>query len=675
MRLFIPSFFLFFSPFTTFPSPLRPSLTVTSHANKKTMDSASTRFFYSPEFAAVLGPHLDKNVTATLSRTCRYFKAVFEPWLYHNFKFSSVYSCDQIIPSPASVRVLSRNVQYFRRLTVGQKEITYLFNCFVTAETAGNSDTATAAVGHFEILSSSPRAPSLRFPLTPLLEEPYLNCAIIPLPPMSRLTHLELNLMLSPSNEQILRKEIITFAQTIPLQKSCWIIQHCSSRLTSLKCSHVPILNHDEMQLLVATIQGISCLQNLDLFICAKKDVRETGLHELFFRLPEGVKTCRLEGHVSVFGGYHWERIQQEEGELEEDKIGEDGHELDITVFPHCKESLVNLTRFDPWSMSASTHDEVLAVFDHCPNIKRLMVPNVAMPNSQDLTTLARSISNRCPHIRILSSPAFDANETFFFSFMEAITPQQLQKVYIRAPGHTVPHGVTRAAFLRHSASLRVVDVRYAVEMTSTNLRAILEICEGLEVFRALTGVHSRDKCMTLADAISVPWVASKTIRHLEITIELPATPQTPYYQRPAPVILSDEETLQFADLERFYRKIGSLTALEYLDLRAVFRWCSYSRSFTEKNSFPAMLNLPDINTGEPGYLNLLCGWTRLKTLRGSVKMDTYETMASVGEQEVEWFLQHWPALERVRFFSKVEDVRDGFLRFEKERPNVLLSC
>ncbi|KAG0288491.1 hypothetical protein BGZ96_007747, partial [Linnemannia gamsii] len=111
--------------------------------------------------------------------------------------------------------------------------------------------------------------------------------------------------------------------------------------------------------------------------------------------------------------------------------------------------------------------------------------------------------------------------------------------------------------------------------MSSMNLRTILEICEGLEVFRTHSDQRSRDTFLTLVDAISVPWAASKTIRHLEITIELPATPQIPYYRRPVPIVLSEMETLQFADLERFYRKIGSLTALEFLDLRAVIEGSS----------------------------------------------------------------------------------------------------
>lgn len=104
---------------------------------------------------------------------------------------------------------------------------------------------------------------------------------------------------------------------------------------------------------------------------------------------------------------------------------------------------------------------------------------------------------------------------------------------------------------------------------------------------------------LTISDAIPVSWTCKK-IRHLEITFGLPEVSRDPYYARVTPVVLPEEERQQFADLERFYRQIGSLVALEYLDIRAVRvdiegNATGSTGMSTCKCVFPAMLNLPDL--------------------------------------------------------------------------------
>lgn len=67
-----------------------------------------------------------------------------------------------------------------------------------------------------------------------------------------------------------------------------------------------------------------------------------------------------------------------------------------------------------------------------------------------------------------------------------------------------------------------------------------------------------------------------------------------------------------------------------------------------------------------------MSGWTRLKELRGSARVDTEAGRVTVGEKEVDWFLKHWPALERVGFFPDPMILKE-FRKLEEARPEFSL--
>ncbi|KAK3841467.1 MAG: hypothetical protein J3R72DRAFT_491365 [Linnemannia gamsii] len=65
----------------------------------------------------------------------------------------------------------------------------------------------------------------------------------------------------------------------------CWLIQQCP-QLTHLKLDKVTILDNKEMQLLVATIQGMTRLREPDLHMCAKEGVWQAWSVRLLLALP-----------------------------------------------------------------------------------------------------------------------------------------------------------------------------------------------------------------------------------------------------------------------------------------------------------------------------------------------------------------------------------------------------
>lgn len=77
--------------------------------------------------------------------------------------------------------------------------------------------------------------------------------------------------------------------------------------------------------------------------------------------------------------------------------------------------------------------------------------------------------------------------------------------------------------------------------------------------------------------------------------------------------------------------------------------------------SFPAMLNLADTETGQPGYLHHMAGLRDLTDLQGSVCADTAETIVTMGWAEAAWMDEHWPRLERAWFFENAGGVTEPF--------------
>ncbi|KAG9062399.1 hypothetical protein KI688_005314 [Linnemannia hyalina] len=668
------------------------------------MEAASIRYFNIPELADALGQRLDKRTISSLVATSHHFKTLFEPWLYHELTLSYLDNNGKLLKSTDSIRALSRNVQHVRWLMCDQEEIGFLFNCLLAGqeeeeeEVAASETTAgdlAAAVDGADMgassLSRTTTTTTPRPSWIPELETSPSDTVIVPLPPMHCLAYLELNLMpLGSLHWPSYRLPASASSARTTLRQTCWIIQQCPN-LVALELVHVPVQDSKDMRLLSATIQGVVGLQSLHLFVRAEERVWREGTPGLFFGLGKCVKACKLFSSDAMNPECYWDLMDagRPADEIEED--------LDLPEIRRREGPLINLTKFVAWGMERSTtSDEILAVFRHCPNIRTLKVPSISL-GQKELTRLATGIAACCPHIRTLS--VLDTTDGYLLTrLMEVMAAHTLEKVKLTNFEYQVDPMTTRLIFANHARSLRTIDLRYTVDMSSKNMATILELCEVLEEFKKHADSSSGDDFITLQDAVSVNW-ACRRIRHLELTIGIPEDlAPVPYYARleeeeeeeERPLVLSDEEQKQFTKLEKLYTQLGSLIDLEYLDLRAIeyvdpnndqvqttesppapFDNHS-SDDGTHYNTFPAMLSLPNPETGKPGYLDLLRGWTKLKDLRGSVSVETDEASVTVGDKEVDWFLDHWPMLERVNFFSGLV-VMDKFSRLEDARPDLNL--
>ncbi|KAF9275218.1 hypothetical protein BGZ88_002466, partial [Linnemannia elongata] len=481
------------------------------------MEAASKRYFNIPELADALGQRLDKGTISSLVATSRHLKTLFEPWLYHELTLSYLDNSGRLLKSADSLRALARNVQHVRWLMCDQEEIGFLFNCLLAGQEAAAAETTddlAATVDGADIgtlsLSATPRPRWV-----PALEtSPPSGTVIIPLPPMHCLTYLEVNLMpLGSIHWPAYRFPKSASSARKTLRQTCWIIQQCPN-LLALELVHVPVQDSKDMRLLSTTIQGILGLQSLHLFDLADD----------------------------------WQGIEEDEKNEEE---------LDIPEIRRREEPLVNLTKFVAWGMDGSTTTDVLTVFDHCPNVRILKVPSVSF-EQKELTSLATSITTRCPHIRTLSL-LDNEDGKLLLRLMEVMPANTLQKVKLNNFEYLLYPMTSRQIFANHAQSLKIVDLRYTMYLSSQDMLTILEVCVALEEFKKHPNLDSGDDFMTLQDAVSIPW-ASKRIRHLELTIGIPDDfGHSPYYARlkRIPLVLSYNEQRQFTQLEKLYTQLG----------------------------------------------------------------------------------------------------------------------
>lgn len=157
------------------------------------------------------------------------------------------------------------------------------------------------------------------------------------------------------------------------------------------------------------------------------------------------------------------------------------------------------------------------------------------------------------------------------------------------------------------------------------------------------------------------------------------------FYSCGLPIGLTESEQERMSLLQKLYRQLGSLSFLETpktfvatMPHRGVNYCCC---------SFPGMLALEDKDKGRSGFLGLFGGLKNLKELVGSVSAFTRETRLALGLAEMEWIVEQWPKLERIKLeppghpkFRKHEGCRtrsdDGCLHWlQSQRPKLKVRC
>ncbi|KAG0376950.1 hypothetical protein BGX24_006957 [Mortierella sp. AD032] len=473
------------------------------------------------------------------------------------------------------------------------------------------------------------------------------------------------------------------------IQQVAWILLQ-SPNLVDIDMNNIDLKDVRDIQALPTVIHGLSKLQKLRIHVSLPRDEWAFLGSTLFFSCPPSLRY--------IWIGMYYNGARHNDGDPEQFAI--------TPTPPRRQEPLCELRSFYIQELLSTTTDEFLSHFQHFPALEELHVPKLS-GTMMSFATVAQFITSHCPNLHSITQANYQRGSytPISLKITEIMAPQTIRKLNcIQYLEETARLQDLSNLFRRHSTTFRSIELSPCWGIRSSTLRTILCECRALEEFVVIQAETHNHCGIDLADAVAAPWACtnlerlflvvnildcnefsspSATMTAAETTISgqkkevdntvngdrvevMSTEPWRPYYARKAPIVLTAKEEEQFRLLEMFYRQLGALTQLEFLCLKAKLDtdftveeeeeepWLTYQR-----HSMPAMLSLGDVTTNRPGFLHLFSKWKRLKSLFGSVALDTAETLRTVGLTEVQFMVAQWPKLNQVEFMLGMEE-EDG---------------
>ncbi|KAG0366663.1 hypothetical protein BGX24_003602 [Mortierella sp. AD032] len=317
-----------------------------------------------------------------------------------------------------------------------------------------------------------------------------------------------------------------------------------------------------------------------------------------------------------------------------------------------------------PLNPSKEAYLVVRSFLEYCPAVEILSLPYANGANS-GIKNIIEDIGELCPFLSSVSFPS-DHLVEHMMRIMEVLPAGRLKTISAR---YTTVLDTPRIglALARHSTSLRQIEWTSNAQVESAVIQAVLTTCRSLQVFR----VHARKEMGTggflLAHAVDREWVC-KDIRELGLQMSITRDGMNPaYMDDPSKATWTEDHHQHWEDLGMFYTQIGSLTHLQVLSVEAMGWQTSIynpnrgSALSPSKACLPGLLALGDVATGQIGYLEKFAGLNRLKELRGSFAWTHKDTVARMGMREVDWFVEHLPALKLATFGYSSENPRFAY--------------
>ncbi|KAG0073086.1 hypothetical protein BGZ89_012154 [Linnemannia elongata] len=617
--------------------------------------AAAKCFFAIQDLVDTLAPLLHVQDISRLMQTSRNMQEHWQPLLYRTINMTYYSRGKRLLRSADSKLALGRNVRHVRLLKLGLAEMVYLFNSMVA----------------FIDIASPDAGSEIRPAWLPLPDRATFH--VVPLPCMAQLKQLEVFFDRSKDNTMCPYRMPSINNSRANLAQVCWIAAR-SPNLVDLNLKSIAIKDERGLRLLMTTLTGLSRLRTFRLSLVAKASQWRHWGSAIFFSCPTAIQKIQIDmqdiaadQYLASADSIH-ERDRTDRNHGFNGGIDEDDSEVESPTLR--TERLINLKELALWEMDKSTTaQDIVALFIHCPSIETLTLSNIR--GSYDTEIVAQFVGELCPRLRQISCREWRGEgqtKQLPFRIMSAIPEHGLQEINCHSSSFILNDAVARKSFARHSITLETVVFDTCVGVNSQSLAVILAECPNLVVLQVTWSHIYKGPALHLEDAISAPWGSNK-FRRLSLTIGIPVIHPTdaserPYYMQKGPVVLTEAETERFALLEKFYKQIGSLHELEFLDLRVdmvnalgeVFDDTTY-----EQLSFPGLLSLGNKRTGRVGYLDLLSGLNKLKELRGSVYARTDETEKTMGLREIVWIDQFWPRLELAEFLFENEPVSEPF--------------
>ncbi|KAF9088347.1 hypothetical protein BGX23_007422 [Mortierella sp. AD031] len=639
------------------------------------MTTTCASFFTLPELIAYLAPFLASQDLIQLTRTNHSLNTLCTPFLWTSLDLlHSNTIATRLLASPEGLQAFRNNVNTIRAVYWKPDFSWYYFNALL-AHLNNHNNSAPAGQGEGNNNEAIISTEALTHVEWGRMETPS-PFPVEPLPPLRRLTFLK-------ALTDDIGNHSPSYHSGAHALQTFWLVRLNSSTLVHLKLLTLDMESHHVVRDLCRTISGLLHLRTLELDTLTPNHLSFQHLAAIVFSCPASLvelifksvfATPSNNGLPDPVGG-DWD-FEQGPLTLREEPL----YQLKTLQFPAL--------------FTGYQSPFLCSILEHCPALEHLRIPSLV--DSKTSQKVAETIGRHCPRLHHLSMPMpFQDNKgVTVMSIMEAIPPQQLRtfSLYVYLDDH--PNRMM-AAWTRHSETLQTIELMDCRRLKSSTLRTALMNCRTLERLE-VTEFYPSKSCILLEDAVVERW-ASTRIRSLSIAVKMSSDGGNPaYLTDPSMETWTDQDHAHWEMLGRFYTQIGSLTELEYLDLRSAASTPSPTEidpnatqeTPLESTCLPGLLALDDSSSGQIGYLSKLSGLIKLKELRGSIvctkkEDEGEETRVTMSKREVEWFVDNLPALKVAHFLPRGGRHGNTFVFFRApevleplrwHRPELILS-
>lgn len=601
------------------------------------MTMACERFIAIPELLASLVRFLSRTDLIRLASTNHTIYTDCSPLLWQSLDLLQDPSCSsRLLDSQEGLQALSDNHDLVRTVAWGTDFSSHYFQALLVYlnTTPALQSVPTDALLHEDWGSMRIPAAASVTPLPPLLGLERLTACMPKILPTKRLSEPQ---------------EIQSF--NCYLHQNLWLTRLNHQTLTYLDCNQMLFESPRAVRDLCRTISQLTHLRTLrlatqsHLFYAKQREV----LQAIFFSCPTSLVQLFLK-HMQVAYSNPLPTMDPVEGDLDFDQ-----GPLIMTTEP--------LPRLKRLSLSCRPHVDLVAdlqlLLRRCRTVEVLELPHL-QGHVDGKLPLVKSMTELCLLVTDLLIPG-TCEARVLLPILNALPVGRLQTLCCHI--ENLKRVRMSPALIRHSASLRRIDVTGHLSIPSAMIQAVLTSCRVLESFRAI-GYRDQGRegnSLTLADAVEDEWVCAR-IRCLEINILMSKEDKIPQYLNdPSCATWTEWDHSHWEQLGGLYAQIGRLACLEVLDLKAV-GW----------KGMPIGLGVDDVVRGKKaGYLAAWSGLNRLRELRGFYIWTQGDDWARIGESEADWFGKHLPALRLVMF--PLLDDGDGYRMLRAKRPRLKL--
>ncbi|KAG0293206.1 hypothetical protein BGZ96_003147 [Linnemannia gamsii] len=531
-------------------------------------------------------------------------------------------------------------------------------------------------------------------------------------PPMTNLTRLECvhnSSTRTPTQWQSLPSRYLP-TNVMTTMFLCWVL-YFNKGLTHIKFDGIDLTTLYPVRVMAQTLSGLAHLKTLELSTHMTPQEQTYALvgEYLLFHCSHTLETFHLKAEIKstirtppvVITPWYDHTLTDEYfqryalPDWTSTSFTSSASEMSEIGIPRMPMPLLKSLRM-PDMPESGYMDELCPVLENCSALESLVLPTVGQrPLGIDrMLNIIKELPLRLKRLTVDYPKKYDEFHETPGSFIDILKPHTLESLsisFFKEGSYTC----LTSKLLRHSETLCDLTFDAVESLYSSTILDILSSCRALKKLivrrRRSNGKGNgngygndgdpdddilalQSISIAVTHAIAKPWICLG-ISHLEIPVMLDWIAYT------APMEQEEAESrgwrwvhewrytqanTYWTALRTFYQQIGALHQLEVLDLKAcvVYPGSSASGATWSDVTLPGMLLMPYQQPAKtpssflattqppppPGFLDMLGGLTKLRELRGSVRVDLPGMESVMRLSSYRWIATHWPALKVAEF-------------------------